>query len=301
MTRETRFRLEAAAFRAVLAIARVCPRGAFVALGRAAGRAWTFLDRKHVEVARDNLARAFPDWPRERVASVAAAVWVHFGGVMFDLVRCIARARGPQDVRALCDIDGGEHARAAHASGRGVVIATAHFGNWEAHGITHAMEYGAIGVVARPLDNPALDAAMRSLREAAGNEVIEKEHAMIRSMRRLKAGGAVAFVVDQNVQEKEAVFIDFFGRTASATPFAAKLAIRAGAFVLPCRAALQPDLRYRVIYDAPIDAREYADDDAGALALTQRIAKITEGWIRETPEQWLWMHRRWHTQPTRNA
>ena len=129
----------------------------------------------------------------------------------------------------------------------------------------------------------------------------EKEHAMIRSMRRLKEGGAVAFVVDQNVQEKEAIFIDFFGRTASATPFAAKLAIRAGAIVLPCRATLGKDLRYRVAYDAPIDASTYADDDAGVLALTQAIARTTESWIRESPDQWLWMHRRWHTQPRAGA
>jgi len=139
---------------------------------------------------------------------------------------------------------------------------------------------------------------MRNLRASAGNEVIEKEHAMIRSMRRLKAAQGVAFVVDQNVQEKEGIFVNFFGRPACTTPFAARLAIKTGALVLPCRAVMTPDLRYRVIYDPPIDPRDFGSDEPAVEALTQAMMDATELWIREDPDQWLWMHRRWHTQKT---
>ena len=156
-------------------------------------------------------------------------------------------------------------------------------------------------MVARALDNPTLDRAMTALRESAGNEVIEKEHAMIRSMRKLKAAQGVAFVVDQNVQEKEGIFVDFFGRPACTTPFAAKLAVRTGALVLPCRAVMTPGFRYRVIYDPPIDPRDFASDQGGILALTQLMMKVTESWIRQDPEQWLWMHRRWHTRKSQDA
>ena len=162
----------------------------------------------------------------------------------------------------------------------------------------HRLGRETIGVIARPLDNPSLDRAMTALRQSAGNEVIEKEHAMIRSMRRLKAGQGVAFVVDQNVQEKEGIFVDFFGRPACTTPFAARLAIKTGAMVLACRAVMTPDLTYRVVYDRPIDPGDFGTGEAAVEALTQAMMNTTEAWIRENPDQWLWMHRRWHTQKT---
>jgi KDO2-lipid IV(A) lauroyltransferase len=290
-----RFALEAGALGGFKALARVIPRPLLLRTGRALGALVAALDHRHLAIAKDNLRRSFPEWNEARVDRTARGVWIHFGGVMFDLVRTLAL--GPRSLDALATIEGREHAELAHGSSRGVVLITGHFGNWETHGIIHARNFGSIGVVARPLDNPALDRAMTALRESAGNEVIEKEHALIRSMRRLKAGQGVAFVVDQNVQEKEGIFVNFFGRPACTTPFAAKLAIKTGALVLPCRAVMTPDFRYRVIYDPPVDPRGFGDDDAGVSALTQAMMKTTESWIRGNPDQWLWMHRRWHTKP----
>lgn len=294
MSRKVRFALEALALRGFKILALLLPRPAFLRLGRGLGALVAAVDRKHLAIARDNLRQSFPGWSEEKIDQTARGVWAHFGGVMFDLVRILAR--GPEIVDPLVTIEGHEHAEQAHRSPHGVVLITGHFGNWETHGIVHAKHYGSIGVIARPLDNPSLDRAMTSLRRSAGNEVIEKEHAMIRSMRRLKAGQGVAFVVDQNVQEKEGIFVNFFGRPACTTPFAARLAIKTGAMVLPCRAVMAPDLKYRVIYDRPIDPGDFGTDEAAVEALTQAMMNATEAWIREDPDQWLWMHRRWHTQ-----
>jgi KDO2-lipid IV(A) lauroyltransferase len=292
-----RFALEGLALGVFKVLALVTPRPLFLRIGRGLGALVATLDRRHLDIAKDNLRRSFPEWTEDKVDRTARGVWAHFGGVMFDLVRILARGAGVVD--ALATIEGREHAEAAHRSQNGVVLITGHFGNWETHGIVHAKHFGSIGVVARPLDNPTLDHAMTALRESAGNEVIEKEHAMIRSMRRLKAAQGVAFVVDQNVQEKEGIFVDFFGRPACTTPFAAKLAIKTGALVLPCRAVMMPDFSYRVIYDPPIDPKSFGTGDAGVLALTQAMMNATEAWIRANPDQWLWMHRRWHTKKTR--
>ena len=297
MSRQFRFALEAAALGAFKVLAVVTPRPVFLRLGRALGALVATLDRRHRDIAKDNLRRSFPEWNEDLVDRTARGVWIHFGGVMFDLVRILAR--GPAVVDALVTIEGAENATLAHRSPHGVVLITGHFGNWETHGIIHAKHFGSIGVVARPLDNPTLDRAMTALRESAGNEVIEKEHAMIRCMRRLKAALGVAFVVDQNVQEKEGIYVNFFGRPACTTPFAAKLALKTGALVLPCRAVMTPDLRYRVIYDPPIDPRDFGTGDQAVVALTQAMMNATEAWICANPDQWLWMHRRWHTQPPR--
>ena len=294
MARDVRYNLEAWALGAFKVMALVIPRALFLRGGRTLGALVAALDTKHRNIAKDNLRRSFPDWTEGQVDRTARGVWVHFGGVMFDLVRILAR--GPATVDALVTIEGREHAERAHRSPHGVVLITGHFGNWETHGIVHAKHFGSIGVIARPLDNPRLNAAMTALRESAGNEVIEKEHAMIRSMRRLKAAQGVAFVVDQNVQEKEGIFVNFFGREACTTPFAARLALKTGAMVLPCRAVMTADLRYRVIYDPPIDPSTFGTGDEAVHNLTQAMMNTTEGWIRANPDQWLWMHRRWHTQ-----
>ncbi|MEO8499335.1 MAG: lysophospholipid acyltransferase family protein [Vicinamibacteria bacterium] len=299
MGRKLRFAIESAALATFKLLALIIPRSVFLRIGRGLGALVAALDRRHLAIAKDNLRRSFPAWTQAQVDSTARGVWIHFGGVMFDLVRILAR--GPAVVDSLATIEGREHAEAAHRSPHGVVLITGHFGNWETHGIVHAKHFGSIGVVARPLDNPTLDHAMTALRESAGNEVIEKEHAMIRSMRRLKTAQGVAFVVDQNVQEKEGIFVNFFGRPACTTPFAAKLAIKTGALVLPCRAVMTPDFRYRVIYDAPIDPVRFGEGDAAVEALTQAMMDRTEAWIRANPDQWLWMHRRWHTKRTPSA
>ena len=296
MGRKIRFALEAKALGAFKVLSLVMPRPLFLRIGRGLGALVAAVDSRHLAIAKDNLRRSFPEWPEVKVDRTARGVWIHFGGVMFDLVRILAK--GPGVVDPIATIEGREHAEAAHRSPNGVVLITGHFGNWETHGIVHAKHFGSIGVVARPLDNKTLDRAMTTLRESAGNEVIEKEHAMIRSMRRLKAAQGVAFVVDQNVQEKEGIFVDFFGRPACTTPFAAKLAIKTGALVLPCRAVMMPDFSYRVIYDPPIDPLRFGTGDAAVLALTQAMMHTTEAWIRANPDQWLWMHRRWHTKKT---
>lgn len=296
MNRPWRFRLESFALASFKVLARLIPRTPFIHLGRALGGLVATIDRKHLNIAKGNLRQSFPSWTDEEVDRTARGVWVHFGGVMFDLVRILAKGAGV--VEPLATIEGGERAQRAHASPHGVVLITGHIGNWETHGIVHAKHFGSIGVVARPLDNPTLDHAMTALRESAGNEVIDKEHAMIRSMRRLKAAQGVAFVVDQNVQEKEGIYVNFFGRPACTTPFAAKLAIKTGALVLPCRAVMTPDFKYRVVYDEPIDPSSFGKGEAAVVALTQAMMNTTESWIRENPDQWLWMHRRWHTKPS---
>ena len=295
MSRRVRFAMESLALALFKALARVIPRPLFLRIGRALGALVAVLDQRHLMIAKDNLRRSFPSWNETQVDQTARGVWIHFGGVMFDLVRILAK--GTEIVDPLTTIEGVEHAKRAHQSPHGVVLITGHFGNWETHGIVHAKHFGSIGVVARPLDNPTLDQAMTALRQSAGNEVIEKEHAMIRSMRRLKAAQGVGFVVDQNVQEKEGIFVNFFGRPACTTPFAAKLAIKTGALVLPCRAIMTPDFKYRVVYDEPIDPKAFGSGDHAVMALTQAMMNATESWIRENPDQWLWMHRRWHTKP----
>ena len=295
MRRERRFALETALASAVSAVARRLPRRAALAFGRRLGRLWGMLDRRHLEVAADNLRQAFPEWDEARVLRVARGVYAHFGAMLMDLLWMESRPVG--ELLALADVEGIEVLKAALREGRGVVCPTAHFGNWEFQGFASAPLVGPFSVIARALDNPELDRRLVALRTATGNTVVYKKKAITQIMRTIREGGLVAIVIDQNVQERDGVFVPFFGRPACTTTVAAALALKTGCAIVPGRCAIGPDDRYRMTYGPRVEARDSGRRDEDIVALTARLTAIIEGWVREAPEQWLWLHRRWKTRP----
>jgi lipopolysaccharide heptosyltransferase II len=280
---------------AVSAVVRRLPRRAVLALGRRLGRTWGALDRRHREVAADNLRRAFPGWDESRVEATARGVYAHFGAVLLDLLWMEGRPLG--DLVALCDFDGVEHLQAARAAGRGVLCPSAHFGNWELQAMASVPQVGQVSMIARALDNPALDRRLVRLRTAGGNTVIYKQKAVARVLTALRKGDVVAILIDQNVQAKDGIFVTFFGRPACTTTVVAALALKTGAAVVPVHCVLQPDGRYRMVYEPPVEWTETGRRDEDLAALTQRLTAVIETWVRQDPEQWLWLHRRWKSQP----
>jgi len=274
-------------------------RRACLAAGRSAGRVYSRLDRRHVGIALDNLRHAFPDWDDAHRMRVARAVYAHLGQVLFDVLRLEGRPR--EEILAEVDFEGLEHLESARSAGRGVLFVAAHIGHWEIHAVAHSIAYGRVSVVARPLDNPLLDARLTRFRTLGGNAVIAKRKALGIVLKALRGGEGVAILIDQNVQEQDGIFVDFFGRKAATTTVAAALALKTGCALVPTRTVLRPDGRCRVIYERPV-GRPASSDRTGAIAeLTQLLTGVIEGWVRDTPEQWLWIHRRWKTRPVSGA
>jgi KDO2-lipid IV(A) lauroyltransferase len=291
----TRHRLEGAVAAACSAVLRLLPRGAALRLGAGLGRMLGRLDRRHVAIAVENLRLAFPEWSAARRSDVARSVYVHFGRILFDILWFAGRS--PRAMLSFVDFEGIEHFHAAAKAGQGILYVTAHLGNWEVHAVGHSLLYEPFGVVARPLDNPLLDARLRAFRCAGGNTVIYKRHALGHILRFLRGGGAVAILIDQNVNADEGIFVEFFGRPAATTTAAAALALKTGCQVLPVRAVLRKDGRYRLICEAPLRWESSGDRRDDIARITQDLSRRIEQWIRETPEQWLWIHRRWKTRP----
>jgi KDO2-lipid IV(A) lauroyltransferase len=275
------------------------PRRLAMSMGRGVGRLIGALDRRHVAVAEENLRHAFPDWDAARRLRTARAVYAHFGQMIIDILWLRGHSR--EEVLSRLDVIGREHVEKAMARGRGAIFVTAHLGNWEVIGLAHGWTFAPIGVVARPLDNPALDRRMCDFRAMAGNWVIYKQDALKEVLRTLHDGRGIAILMDQNVQEKDGIFVDFFGRPAATTTVAAALAVKTGCALVPGHTTIGPDGRYRAVYDPPLEWTPSGDKRADVARLTQELTRVIEGWIREHPEQWLWIHRRWKTQPTAAA
>ena len=199
---------------------------------------------------------------------------------------------GRHNVSDWIHYEGFEHYTEAKRRGKGVLFATAHLGNWELSAFAHALLTEPMHVVVRPLDNRAIDGLVENRRAMSGNRLIEKKDAARTIFKALARNEAVGILIDQNASVDEGVFVDFFGLPACANVTFAKIAARTGAAVIPGFALWSAAERKYVLKFLPIvEISGDAEND------TARIHAVLEQVIREHPDQWLWIHRRWKTRP----
>ncbi len=265
------------------------------ALGRGLGRLYRFVDRRRRRLVARNLALAFPEKPAEEREAISREVFAHFGAIAADLVR--SEAAPVEALLARVEVEGLEHARAAAASSRGVFFATPHLGNWEWANLVTGANGMPVTIVARPLDNPLLDARLTALRERTGGHVVSKRDAARTILRALRSGAVVGILGDQRARPPDAVLAPFFGRPAWTTTAIARLADRTGALILPVVCLRVGPGRYRLTYSEPIDPTALPPEEREVTRLTARVTALIESQVRAAPGQWLWLHDRWKDAP----
>ena len=282
--------IELAAVRLIAATVSVLPMPLVRRIGAWFGRLAYALDISRRRTALANLATAFPSRPEAERRALARAMFGHFGSLLLELLKFGTYSL--EQMRAAVEIEGAEHARLAYQQGRGVLFFSGHFGYWEISGLIMPLVISPVSVLARPLDNPRLDRMLRRIRTRTGNSVIDRQGAVRKVLRALSANQAVALLIDQHLHTPDAVRVDFFRRPAATTSALAALALRTGAPVIPFFCLPQPDGRYRLVYEHPVDPPT-ADTPDAVLEFTQRCTDVLEMYVRRHPELWLWMHRRW--------
>ena len=288
-----RYRVEAVAARTVRSFVRLLPMSAVRLIGRSIGTLAYLLDVPHRRIAQQNLALGFPNRPASERRALVRNMFAHFGALLFELLKFGTLSRS--QMLAAIEGDGEERVRQALAQGRGVLFFTGHFGYWEIHAMAFALRIEPISVLARPLDNPLLDAMLEEIRTSTGNRVIQRRGAVRRILKDLAAGRGVAILIDQHLHESDAVYVGFFQRPAATTSALAALALRTGAPVIPVFALPLPRGRYRLIYERPVEP-PLADAPDAVHEFTQRCTDVLEMYVRRHPDLWLWMHRRWRDQ-----
>jgi Kdo2-lipid IVA lauroyltransferase/acyltransferase len=274
----------------LIAIVRVMPDALVRVVGRTIGLAFHTFDRAHRRIAQRNLERAFPMRPAAERRAIARGTFIHFGRLLLELLKFSTLS--PEGMLARVEFDGEERVRLAYSQGRGVLFFTGHFGFWEIHAIAHALRFEPIGVLARALDNERLNAVLEDVRQRTGNTVIYRQGTIRRVMRMLHRRHGVALLIDQHIQSRDAIYVDFFERPAATTTALAALALRTGAPVVPVFALPLGAGRYRMIYEHPVEPPR-AEGDQAIREFTQRCTDVLEMYVRRHPDLWLWMHRRW--------
>jgi KDO2-lipid IV(A) lauroyltransferase len=264
------------------------------ALGRGVGRLYYLVDARHRRVVRENLRASSLNLGEDEITALSRASFAHFGALAFTTLRLLRTT--PEEVRRITRIEGREHLEAAFGEGKGIIGVTGHFGNWELLGLALSLGGWKMSVIGRELDNPLLEARLRTFRGTFGNTVIPKDGAVRSAIKGLKAGHLIAFLLDQDALTT-GVFVRFLGRWASTYPTAAVLAVRFDLPILPVASRVDPDGVLTLTAYPPFHAPHTGDPDRDVWTATQRMASWTEDQVRANPSQWFWMHRRFKTQP----
>jgi KDO2-lipid IV(A) lauroyltransferase len=279
-------------------LVRALAAGAGALRGRASHAAGARLgDLAHAlgvrrRVAEDNLARAFPGRDAAWRARVLRDHYRELGRVVLEYPRLAELAAGGDEV--LAGIRGLEHLAEARGRGRGCVLVTAHFGNFELAGAAVARHH-PLDFVYRPLSNPAVEAWIGRIRARAGVGLIPVGAGLRRTFESLRANRCVALLGDQDAR-RHGVFVRFLGRPASTPVGPAVLALRTGAPLLFAVTFRGGDGRHVITIEPPLALDDPRAPDA-VTRLTALHASRLEAWVRQRPEMWFWLHRRWKTPP----
>jgi len=259
------------------------------------------IDKRHRKVALGNLERALPDFSPKQRRAAAFGSFRSFARTVMDVIAS-SKLSG-EELRARLDLEGWHHLDDAEADGNGVLLMTAHLGNWELAGHIFALRGRPLSFMARPIDDPRLQREARALRERFGNHWVPKRGGIRKLIKALRARGRVYLMIDQRVHPNEGKAYRFFGRPAYTSPLPANLSIRTGAPVVPFYGIPSEDgRRIRVVIHPPIrptDPPRPGEEHLEPIdRLTLRYVEEIESVIRERPDLWLWMHRRWRKNPT---
>lgn len=255
------------------------------------------VDRRHRLIAMENLRHAFGDQydDRQRNAMVRET-YQHFCRMMMEMLH-IPRKLHLTTWRDRIRLVGHERVLDRLLDGGPVIMLSGHFGNWEMAGYL----FGVFGFtphsVARPLDNPHLERFLRRFRERTGQRLIAKKGGYDDMLEVLKSGGVLSFLADQDAGER-GLFVNFFGRPASTHKAIALLAVEYQAPVMVGYARrIGPDFRYEVGCNELIEPSDWENEADPVRYITERWTSALERAVRLSPEQYLWLHRRWKHQP----
>ena len=288
--RKLRYWLETAGFLLVMGFFGLFSVDRASAIGGWIGRnliGRTYLSRRPLR----NLKNAYPEKSEAELHTILMAMWDNLGRVMAEYAHLDRLHWSGPSPRVT--MSGTEHLDEAKASGKGVLLVSGHFANWEVMPAV-AREYGfSGGAIVRPPNNPYVSRWMERAR--ARNWMEEQIPKGAQGTRRtfslLRRGAAICFMVDQRASE--GIQVPFFGRPAFTTPAAALLALKLGAVIVPIANERVNGAHFHIRAFPIIQPQNTGDHERDLVELTATMTRFIEERVREKPGQWLWIHKRW--------
>jgi KDO2-lipid IV(A) lauroyltransferase len=235
-----------------------------------------------------NLRIAFPDMPEAEREVLALEQWDRTGRTFAELA--VMDRLTPEGGRV--EVVGMERLHALRDSGKAAVLISGHLANFEVMAAVIMASGLPCQVTYRAANNPYVDALIRQSRERYGIRLFAPKGDGTRElMAGMKRGDSIALLVDQKYNQGPEVA--FFDQPVNASPGAARLALKFGTVIQPLSVVRLPGVRFRVTAHEPIRVAETGDRDADILAGVQAVNRFVEDRVREVPEDWFWVHKRW--------
>ncbi|CAK9039500.1 3-deoxy-D-manno-octulosonic acid transferase (Kdo transferase) (Lipid IV(A) 3-deoxy-D-manno-octulosonic acid transferase) [Durusdinium trenchii] len=246
---------------------------------------------KYQQRAITNMKHALPDWTEQDIKQVMGDVWENLGRTGAEYAHLDKLHIDGKNPRI--EHDGFDRIRNQDGSFQQVIFVTGHFANWEIPAICAKQLGVSFGVIYRAANNPLVDeliihkraATMTRVQAPKGRRGARELVAMLRNEY------SVAMLVDQKLND--GISVPFMGRNAMTAPAAARMALKFNVPLVPIRAVRLNGAHFRVTVEDAIQFEPSGDTGADVYALTEKINKKLEEFVRTQPAQWLWFHRRW--------
>ena len=268
-----------------------------LSIGRFFGSLAYIFNYKRAKVAYSNMRAAFcEEKDPSEIRQIVKRLYRNFGETLVEVLRMPKMDKAY--IEKYIRIENIDYIENALAKGHGLIFITGHIGNWELSSVTSSLIGYPLLVLAREQKMRRLNDALNAYRESKGCKVVKKGMATREIYEHLEKNGIIGILSDQDAGKK-GVFVNFFGRPTSTPRGAFALSGKTGAVIIPSFMARIKSAHHRLILESPIEVP--ANDEIGELEAMQRFASILEKYIREYPEQWLWLHKRWKSTPLRKV
>jgi len=256
------------------------------------------ISKKYPGILAKNLKIAFPHHTAEENSRLMEAISRHFSSIFIELVYIFTKKKSDKILKPVKIIHL-DYLKKALEKKKGVILFSGHFGNWElVPYILHQELDRKINSVARRMNNPLVEKKVREFRTFMGSHLIDKKNSIRTILKCLEKNEILFILIDQNTIEREAVFVDFFGKKASVVSSVSQLHLRRKAPIIPVFLHYEAD---KIVLEF-LEEIEHPDSDSDnrindVTFLTQKCTALIEEKIRQYPEQWFWFHNRWKTRP----
>jgi KDO2-lipid IV(A) lauroyltransferase len=284
--KKLRYLLEAIVTRLIMGIFHLLGLDRASALGGWLARTIGPRTRAHTTMRR-NLAKALPELDETTRQQIATAVWDNLGRTTAEFTFL-----DHPSIRERMTIEGLEHIDAIRDSEKGAIFFSAHFGNWELAPKLARDHDLSVSLIYRKANNPWVEKIITGKRAKLYNATTPKgKHGARAMMQQLQRGLCIGMLVDQKMNE--GIAVPFFGHDAMTAPAIAQLAIKYEAPLLPIHVVRKQGATFHAIVEPPLTYPTTGERSKDVYTIMTQINQTIEGWIREHPEQWFWVHQRW--------
>ncbi len=265
-----------------------------IKFGRFSGKLICIVLGRYRRLTKTHLRAAFGNSKSEKeISKITRSVFINIGVSVAEILS-LPKIKNKLD--SIIEINGLERMDRALAGGNGVIAVSAHFGNWELISIMFAYRGYASNIIARPIYYEKYNEWVSFMRNSMGVNIIYRTDSPKKILKLLYNNELIGITPDQDIDSVEGIFVDFFGKKTYTPSAPVKLAMAANCPIVPLF-IVRKGLKHTIYVEEPILIEKGDDRDADVRKYTQRWSDIIEARIREHPDHWVWMHKRWKTKP----